>query len=135
LSENVTSPTLAAQLAQLQANYPDAAWYQYDPLHADNVVAGSRLAFDADVLPVYDLSQADVIVSLGADFLDTGPGRLAYARDFATRRRVLAASDDMNRLYQLETSPSVTGTVADHRIALAPAAIASTAALLAAGLG
>src|SRR5690606_38061867 len=84
LSENVTSPTLAAQLAQLQANYPDAAWYQYDPLHADNVVAGSRLAFDADVLPVYDLSQADVIVSLGADFLDTGPGRLAYARDFAT---------------------------------------------------
>ena len=135
LSENVTSPTLAAQLAQLQANYPDAAWYQYDPLHADNVVAGSRLAFDADLLPVYDLSQADVIVSLGADFLDTGPGRLAYARDFATRRRVLAASDDMNRLYQLETSPSVTGTVADHRIALAPAAIASTAALLAAGLG
>ena len=84
-------------------------------------------AFDADVMPVHDFSQADVIVSLGADFIDSGPGRLAYARDFAERRRVLNASDDMNRLYQLETSPSVTGTVADHRIALTPSAIAAAA--------
>ena len=135
LTENVTSPTLAAQLAQLQATYPDAAWFQYDPLHSDNAVAGARLAFGSDAQAVHDLSQADVIVALGGDFLDVGPGRLAHARDFAERRRVLAADDDMNRLYQLETSPSVTGTVADHRIALKPSAIAATAALLAAGVG
>jgi len=135
LTENVTSPTLAAQLAALQASYPDAAWFQYDPLHPDNIVAGARLAFGSDVVPIYDLTQADVIVSLGADFLDTGPGRLAYARDFAEHRRALTASANMNRLYQLETSPSVTGTVSDHRVPLRPSAIAAAAAVLAAGLG
>ncbi len=135
LTENVTSPTMGSQLQQVLTAFPEAAWYQWDPLHPDNEVAGARMAFGADVRPVYDLTQADVIVSLGADFLDSGPGRLAYARDFAQRRRVLSAEDTMNRLYQLESSPSPTGVVADHRVALKPSDIAATAAVLAARLG
>ena len=135
LTEHVTSPTLADQLAQFQAAYPQARWYQYDTLHPDNAAAGARLAFGSDVQPVYDLGSADVIVSLDADFLDDGPGRLAYARAFADRRRVLAATDSMNRLYQLETSPSATGTVADLRVALKPSSIAAAAAAIAAALG
>ncbi|HEX7002419.1 MAG TPA: TAT-variant-translocated molybdopterin oxidoreductase, partial [Trueperaceae bacterium] len=135
LTENVTSPTLGAQLQQLLSTLPQAGWYQWDPVHPDNEVAGARLAFGADVRPVLDLTQADVIVSLGADFLDRGPGRLAYARDFAQRRRVLQARDTMNRLYQLESSPSPTGVVADHRVALKPSAIAAAAAAIAGRLG
>lgn len=135
LTEHVTSPTLASQLRQVQATFPQAAWYQWDPLHPDNEVAGMRLAFGADVRPVYDLTRADVIVSLGADFLDRGPGRLAYARDFAQRRRVLRADAAMNRLYQLESSPSPTGVVADHRVALKPSEVAAAAATVAARLG
>jgi len=135
LTEHVTSPTLAGQLAQFQATYPQARWYQYDTLHPDNAVAGARLAFGRDVSPVYDLSRADVIVSLDADFLDEGPGRLAHARDFADRRRVLAATDSMNRLYQLETSPSATGTLADLRVALKPSSVAGAASAIATALG
>ncbi len=135
LTENVTSPTLAAQLEQVLAAYPQAAWYQWDALHPDDEVAGSRLAFGADVRPVHDLTQADVIVSLGADFLDRGPGRLAHARDFAARRRAHTADADMNRLYQLESTPSPTGVVADHRVALRPSQVAAAAAVLAGRLG
>jgi molybdopterin-containing oxidoreductase family iron-sulfur binding subunit len=135
LTEHVTSPTLASQLAQFQTAFPQARWYQYDTLHPDNAVAGARLAFGADVDVVYDLSAADVIVSLDADFLDEGPGRLAHARAFADRRRVLAASDTMNRLYQLETSPSATGTLADLRVALKPSSVAGAAAAIAAAFG
>src|SRR5690606_8913996 len=135
LTEHVTSPSLAAQLQQVLATLPGATWYQWDPLHPDNEVAGMRLAFGTDVRPVYDLTQADVIVSLGADFLDRGPGRLAYARDFAQRRRALTADAAMNRLYQLESSPSPTGVVADHRVALKPSEVAAAAAVLASALG
>ena len=42
---------------------------------------------------VYRLDQADVILSLDADLLDAGPGKLRYARDFAARRRVVAGPD------------------------------------------
>src|SRR5690606_23777256 len=83
----------------------------------------------------YDPRQAAVIGSLGAAFLDRGPGRLAYARDFAQRRRALTADAAMNRLYQLESSPSPTGVVADHRVALKPSEIAAAAAVLASRLG
>jgi len=38
---------------------------------------------------VYRFDQADVIVSLDADFLSCGPGNLQYARQFADKRRVL----------------------------------------------
>ncbi len=135
LTEHVTSPTMASQLQQVLGALPGATWYQWDPLHPDNEVAGARLAFGQDVRPVYDLTRADVIVSLGADFLDRGPGRLAHARDFAQRRRALSADAAMNRLYQLESSPSPTGVVADHRVALKPSDIAAAAAALAARLG
>ncbi|MFA5593671.1 MAG: TAT-variant-translocated molybdopterin oxidoreductase [Trueperaceae bacterium] len=137
LTENVTSPTMAAQLqAVLEAN-PQARWYQYDPLHSDGALEGARLAFGTDVTPIYDFSQADVVVSLGADFMDRGPARLAYARAFADRRRLhtVRDADTMNRLYQLEASPSVTGTLADHRVALKPSDLAAAAAALAGELG
>ena len=135
LTENVTSPTMGRLLADFLAAYPEARWYQYDPLHPDNVVAGARMAFGQDVVPLHDFAAADVVVSLDADFLNEGPARLAHARAFADRRRVRHADDDMNRLYQLETSPSNSGGLADHRVALKPSELAQAAAVIAAALG
>ena len=135
LTETVTSPTLALQLRRLLSAYPALRWHQWDALHADAVVAASRLAFGEDVAPVYDFAAADIVFSLDADFTNRGPGRLRYARDFARRRRVRSADDDMNRLWQVESTPSPTGSVADHRLALAPADVAALAAWVAGELG
>jgi MoCo/4Fe-4S cofactor protein with predicted Tat translocation signal len=135
LTETVTSPTLAASIRSLLAAHPGARWHQWDPLHADGAVAGARLLFGEDVHAVYDFTQADVILSLGADFTQVGPGRLRYAKDFARRRRVRSAEDSMNRLWQVETTPTPTGTLADHRLALRPVEIAALVALLARELG
>jgi MoCo/4Fe-4S cofactor protein with predicted Tat translocation signal len=138
LTQTVTSPTLAAQIRALLARYPSATWHQYDPIHRDNVRAGARAAFGADVNTIYDFGKAEVIVSLDADFLLTMPGHIRYARDFSDRRRVLtrpsglpARADAMNRLYAAESSPSITGAMADHRIALRPGEIEAVSAALA----
>ena len=47
-----------------------------------------RLAFGEPVSAVYDFRKADVVLSLDADFLQCGPGNLAYTADFMARRRV-----------------------------------------------
>ncbi len=47
------------------------------------------LAFGRPVNTIYHFDQADVIVSLDADFLSCGPGNLLYARQFADQRRVM----------------------------------------------
>ena len=86
LTETVTSPTLGAQIQSLLAQYPGAKWHQYEPCSGDSVREGTRLAFGKPVNPVYHFDQADVIVSLDADFLTSGPGHVRYTRDFSSRR-------------------------------------------------
>jgi MoCo/4Fe-4S cofactor protein with predicted Tat translocation signal len=135
LTETVTSPTLARQLAQVFEAYPNTKWYQYDQLHNDNGLEGSRLAFGEAVTTRYDFSKADVIVSLGADFLGEGPARIRYTKDFSRRRKVLSAENNMNRLYLLESTPTLTGVVADHRLTVRPSQIAAIAAHIAGELG
>src|SRR6202035_3680027 len=74
---------------------------------------GAVLAFGRPVNTVYHFDQADVIVSLDADFLACGPGNLGYARDYADRRRVLTnvthspqPKEDLQEGYQEGPIPS-----------------------------
>src|SRR5579863_5279881 len=116
LTPTISSPTLADQLRNFLKVYPQAKWHVYEPINRDNVLEGAKLAFGQPVETRYDLSKADVIVSLDADFLYAGfPGNTRYIRDFAARRN--PDSGNMNRLYVIESTPSSTGAKADHRIA------------------
>jgi MoCo/4Fe-4S cofactor protein with predicted Tat translocation signal len=128
LTQTVSSPTLAAQIrSYLEAN-PQAKWHVYEPINRDNVVEGAKLAFGEPVETRYDLSTADVIVSLDADFLYAGfPGSARYTRDFAARRNPDA---NMNRLYVVESTPSSTGMKADHRLPVRAADVERFARLL-----
>ncbi len=131
LTPTVTSPTLRAQIAEVLAEFPEAKWIAWEPAGRDAVCAGTRLAFGEDLEPVYALEKADVIVSLEADFLGGGPAMPRYVRDFASRRR----ADPMNRLYAVESTPTLTGARADHRRPMAPSQIEDFARCLAAEVG
>src|SRR5262245_50003482 len=135
LTETITSPTLADQLRQLLAKFPRAKWHQYEPVNRDNVHTGDRLAFGTDVNTLYRFENAEVILSLDADFLFSGPANVRYARDFASKRRVRQGKAEMNRLYVIEATPSITGAMADHRIALRPSEIPNFAGAIAAKMG
>jgi MoCo/4Fe-4S cofactor protein with predicted Tat translocation signal len=120
LTETITSPTLAAQLKGILTELPQAKWHQYEPANRDNVRAGAMIAFGQPVNTIYDFSKADVVLSLGSDFLAALPGTLRYARDWAARRRVTKEREEMSRLYLVENTPTTTGASADHRLALRP---------------
>jgi len=135
LTETVTSPTLAQQMTNLLSKFPQAKWHQYQPAGRDNIVQGSRLAFGAVVDTLYRFDSAEVVLSIGADFLFHGPASVRYARDFANKRRVNSTDGEMNRLYVVETTPSVTGAMADHRLALSPSAIERFTKQIAKGVG
>src|SRR6185436_12900230 len=137
LTETVTSPSLAAQLKQILTDFPEAKWHQYEPVNRDNARAGAVMAFGQDVNTTYDFSKADRILSLGSDFLNAFPGNLRYARDYAARRRIDGNKPEsgtgvppvnhaqdaraaMNRLYVIESMPTITGANADHRVSVKP---------------
>ena len=136
LTETVASPTLAAQIQLVLAQQPSAKWIQWEPVNRDNARAGARTAFGQYVDPHYDLTKADVILSLDADFLSSdGAHNLNCMRQFATRRRVEDSADNLNRLYVVESDHTVTGGRADHRFAMKSSQIEAFARAVAAAAG
>ncbi|MGA3343659.1 MAG: TAT-variant-translocated molybdopterin oxidoreductase [Terracidiphilus sp.] len=99
LSETITSPTLARQWGEVKKAYPKATLVQYDPAVAGTSLATSGLSVQ------YDLTDADVIVSLDADFLSGAsyPGFHKLVRQFAERRK---SPERLNRLYSIESTPT-----------------------------
>jgi len=132
LTETVTSPTLARQMKAVLRRYPLAKWHQYEPAGRDNVKRGAKLAFGKVYDTRYDFSKADVVLTMDGDFLAAMPGSLRYTRQFTDRRKDL---DNMNRLYAVESMPTLTGTMADHRLAVRASDIPAFAFAVARELG
>ena len=127
LTETITSPSLAAQIKQILTDFPEAKWHQYEPVNRDNARAGAVMAFGQPVNTAYDFSKADRILSLGSDFLSAMPGTLRYARDYAAKRRNVNTSEQMSRLYVVESTPTITGANADHRFSVKSAEMEAVA--------
>jgi MoCo/4Fe-4S cofactor protein with predicted Tat translocation signal len=135
LTEPITSPSLSELMAGILRDYPQARWHQYDPVATDGGRLGLRQATGAAADAVYHLDKADVVVSLDADFLGFGPSMVRYTRDFADRRRVTDDAKQMNRLYVIESSPTLTGAKAEHRLPIRSSDIEGFARSLAAAVG
>jgi len=137
LTETVTSPSMVAQIQALLKLYPNAKWYQYDAVNRDNARAGARMAFGQYLEPQFDLTKADVIVSLDADFLSgpTFPGFHKLARDFSTRRKLNAGQREMSRFYVVESTITATGAKADSRLGIPAWQVEQFAGALAQRLG
>ncbi len=134
LTGATTSPTLASQFEAVLALFPEARWIQYEPVGG---TSGDALtaAFGQRVEPRLTLENADVILSLDADFMDSGGAELRNARTFADRRRLEGGATTMNRLYMVESRTSNTGTKADHRVPVRAVDVDAVARAVAAGLG
>jgi len=135
LSGTITSPTLAGQVRELLQKFPEAKWHQFEPINRDNVQEGAGLAFGQIAEPDYHFDKAAVIVSLDSDFLYTQPARLRYARHFANGRRISAGATTMNRLYVAESTPTVTGSMAEERLPIESGPIEALARELARVVG
>jgi molybdopterin-containing oxidoreductase family iron-sulfur binding subunit len=137
LTGSVTSPALAGQLKTLLASLPKAKWHQWEAAGRDRVREGARIAFGEAVEVRYDLENADVLVTLDADPLTEGPGRLVVARQFARRRRAMATDPNAPavRYWAFETAPTTGGVLADHRVPVSAENLPAVAAALAALAG
>ncbi|MCA3189048.1 4Fe-4S dicluster domain-containing protein [Cupriavidus sp.] len=132
LTGNVGSPTLAAQIARWLERYPKAVWHAHDPVQDGS--PGIDLAFGDGVDPVLDPTPARIVVTFDADLVGHGPGAVRQAHDLMADRRGVAPAL-ARRLYAIESSPSLTGEIADNRLALPPHEIEPLAWSLARRLG
>ena len=97
--------------------------FGYEPLRAAN-----RAVFGRDGLPQHDFGRADLVVSFGADFLETWLSSVGHARDLADARR--PGNGRSARFVHLEPRLSLTASSADEWISLEPGAEGAVAAAM-----
>ena len=120
---------------KVKAAFPQAKWHTYEPASRDGARLGAQMAFGQPVNTVYQFDKADVVLSLDADFLTSGPGSVRYARDFISRRRLTGGSKEMNRLYVAESTLTATGAKADHRLPIRASEVEAFALAVASAVG
>ena len=115
ISYTILSPSTQATIDRLLAAYPNMRHVVYDPISSEGILEANRQSFGQAVIPAYDFSQADTIVSFGADFLGTWIAPIVYARQYGDTRKLGRDKKQMSRHYQFESNLSMTGANADYR--------------------
>jgi len=131
LTGNVTSPTLLRQLRRLRTAFPQARLHLFEPVGDANRPEATKLAFGRLVEPIHALDKARVIVSIDDDLLGPGPRQVPNARAWMQRRGEVAPGQGRSRLHVAESVPTLTGCVADARLAVDAGRVAVLVAALA----
>ncbi len=118
LADQVPSPTLRLIREHIKTTMPKASWHTYEPVDTSEALKGAETAFGAKLIAKYNFAAIDRILALDSDFLGCDADQVANGRVFAQRRRMVRGEGSMNRLYVVESTYTVTGTMADHRLRL-----------------
>ena len=113
LTNTIISPSANAAIAALKVKHATLEHVQYDTLSYAGVTGANMKSFGKRVFPSYDFTKADVIVSVGADFLSSWGSTTENTWQYASRRNPDAG---MNKHFQLEARLSITGANADVRV-------------------
>jgi molybdopterin-containing oxidoreductase family iron-sulfur binding subunit len=134
LTGRVTSPSLIAQIGVLTQAMPQTKWYRYEPVEDDAIRAGAMQAFGQAAAALPRFSDARVLLALDADPIGFGPEQIRFGREIIGARRPHAAAESL-RIYAVEPDWTLTGALADHRLALQPELIRNIAIEIARVLG
>lgn len=118
LLDEVASPTRARLVAQWQQKLPKAKVYQYEAITNRAAVQATEALFGKGVRQVPHFSICQRILSLDNDFLHLDRPKADSTARFLSGRKVEKKGDtqNMNRLYVLESRYTLTGGMADHRM-------------------
>ncbi len=134
LSEASSSPSVKDMRERFARAYPQARWYEWEPVSEDNGRAGSALALGGYYRTHYRFDRAAVVVSLDSDFLVSHPAAVAYAKAFMAAHTPGSDKPEMSRLYVAESTYSNTGAMADERLSVPSGSLLQVTAQLLATL-
>ena len=122
LTETVTSPTLARQIRGCSSEFPEAKWHQYEPVEPRRTSAPGPGWPSARTSSRSTTSTRPTSSSRSTPTSSPGaPAGSRYARELRRAAASPRRRPTMNRLYVVEPTPTITGAMADHRLAVAGA--------------
>lgn len=119
LSGTVISPTTKKVINDFAQKYKGTKHVTFDPVSSYAMLAANKKSFDKYLIPDYKFDAAKVIVGFNADFLGTLIAPVEYTEKYVAGRKVDRLKD-MSFHMQFESTLSLTGSNADHRVPLKP---------------
>jgi molybdopterin-containing oxidoreductase family iron-sulfur binding subunit len=126
LTSTLNSPSTQAIIN----GYGGLKHVQYDAVSYSGMLLANEACGFGRQLPSYDFASADVIVSLGADFLGSWLSPVEFAKAYSAGRKIDAANPRMSKHYQFEGFLSLTGASADERFVHRPSETGAVAVAL-----
>jgi len=117
LSGSLTSDSQLRLIKEFLAPYK-GEHVQFESLGYDDLMDAQTASYGSSVIPNYRFDQADMVVSLGADFLGTWINPVGFAADWIKKRKLAsqdAAHAKQSKLVCFEPMMTVTGGNADER--------------------
>jgi anaerobic selenocysteine-containing dehydrogenase/Fe-S-cluster-containing dehydrogenase component len=118
LSPTIYSESTLRLVREFLGAFNSGRLVEFDALDNADVAAGQENSYGAAVIPQYHFDRADVVLSLGADFLGTWISPIEFAKDWSKTRKLDSKkhqTEKMSKLFVFEPNFSVTGANADER--------------------
>jgi molybdopterin-containing oxidoreductase family iron-sulfur binding subunit len=135
LTSTVVSPSTKQIITDFLAKYSGSRHVQYDAVSYSGMLLANEATHGKRAIPAYQFDKANVIVSLGADFLGTWLSPVEFARQYSVGRKIKDEKNPvMSKHYQFESYLSMTGACADARFTHRPSETGAVATALLAAL-
>ena len=135
LTSTIVSPSTQQIISEFLAKYPGSRHVQYDAVSYSGMLQANQATIGKRAIPAYQFDKANVIVSLGADFLGTWLTPVEFARQYSYGRKIDETKLEMSKHYQFESHLSMTGASADERFTHRPSETGAVALALLAAVG
>ncbi len=117
LTQTYASPSTQRLIAEFKAKYATVKHVSYDAIAEDATLDAFEAMYGERALPDYNFAKADVIVSVGADFLSDWQGG-CFDTGYAEGR--IPSHGKMSKHVQFEANMTLSGANADKRLLTTP---------------
>ena len=116
LTPSITSPSTKHLISQFKNTF-QLEHFVWDVLDSSSVREAQKICYGDNVFPRYVIDKAQLIVSVGADFLGTHLEPVSFTKAHSKNRNL---NKPMNRVVMFEGGMSLTGINSDERKQVSP---------------
>jgi len=120
LTSTINSPSTLKLINEFGGRFKNFRWIQYDSVSYSAVIEANSACFGRAVIPDYNFEKAELVVSVGADFLGTWIAPVHFIPKYTARRKLNNGEKSMLRHIHFESGMSITGSNADVRRKIKP---------------
>jgi MoCo/4Fe-4S cofactor protein with predicted Tat translocation signal len=129
LSSTIISPSSLSLIDEMKSYVGEGLvkHVSHDAISYSGVIESNKRTHGVAAVPNYHFDKANVVVSIGSDFLVNGINSIGFSNGYAKMRN---PENGMSKHYQFETTLTTTGSNADVRGAIKPSEQGAIALML-----